>query len=352
MKTARVSAKGRHTSGTKDTSAHDGTTASKRTREDLRSEIRAILAEENAAARAADKPAGKKKRKTAVEEDSEASDGDSDTSEQLSSGILSQMLAVMKDTGDGKGEHTSRFRPFQSHSAPLGAALPAALKKKIQNGDFVHLETLLPSYKNELSICLSDTNSTEGKVSFSTSKNATINTFDQWQDAMLIYGSVLLGAHPEEGVGLLKHMSVVKRLYNCRAKWLWYDGEFRRLRAEERFEFATYHHELVEQAKSYRVAYDYQPRTNPPHRSDGSFGSRAKKVCYTQLNNSGNCYRQTCNFSHTCGKCNGDHPNNRCSGAGQQSSQGSYRPPGPPQEGTNSHPRGQAYKLPPRVFKK
>ena len=145
----------------------------------------------------------------------------------------------------------------------------------ITNNEFVHLETLLPNYKNELSICLSDANSTEGKVSFSTSKNASIKTFDQWQEAILIFGSVLLGAHREEGVGLLKHMSVVRRLYLCRAKWLWYDAEFRRLRAEEGFSFTTYHHELVEQAKSSGSPTPFIPWALTPTLSHGPDGPYA-----------------------------------------------------------------------------
>ena len=165
--------------------------SSKRDREALREEIRAILNENES-----------KRRRTQVEE-AEDSEGDSDSSEQLPSNILSTMLATLQGTGDGKGEHVSRMRPFQSYSSPLGAALPAAIKKKIRNGEYVHLETLLPSYKNELSICLADANSTEGKVSFTPSKNATIKSFDQWEEAILIFGSILLGAHPEECEGMV-----------------------------------------------------------------------------------------------------------------------------------------------------
>ena len=306
-----------------------------------------------------------KRRKVVPEEDSS---DDSDSSEQLQSDVLSKMLATLQGTGDGKAEHVSRFKPFQSYSSPLGAALPAAIKRKIINGEFVHLETLLPSYKNELSICLADANSTEGKVSFSTNKNAIIRTFDQWQEAILIYGSVLLGAHPEEGVGFLKHISVVRRLYLCRAKWLWYDGEFRRLRAEEGFEFATYHHELVEQAKSYRVSYT--PHSQAPHaypsshRTDGAYAQPPRnRPCYAQSNNQGNCYRRECSFRHVCWHCRGEHPNNKCSSISSRTpgvpaiaggpGPGYYRDarPGAPQEGTNTRPRGGPFKLPPRVPK-
>ena len=302
-----------------------------------------------------------KLKKTSGETNAEDSDAESDTSEQLPSNVLSQMLAALQGTGDGKGEHKPRFKPFTSNSAPLGAALPAAIKKKIQQFEFVHLETLLPSYKNELSICLTDANSVDGKVSFTTSKNTAIKTFDQWQEAFLIYGSVLLGAHPEEGVGLLKHMSIVRRLYHCRAKWLWYDSEFRRLKAEESFDFSVYHHELVEQAKAYRLSYDFNPSypSNPSHRPEARRGNE-EKPCYAQFNNSGSCFKPRCPYKHVCWTCRGEHPSNRCNRAQQQRA-GAFgqdfnyggNHPGPLalQEGPNARARGGPFKLPPRVSK-
>ena len=72
----------------------------------------------------------------------------------------------------------SCMRPFPSYSSPLGAVLPAAIKMKIQNIENVLLETFLPPYENELYIYLADANSTELKIPFTTSKNATIKTFD------------------------------------------------------------------------------------------------------------------------------------------------------------------------------
>ena len=288
--------------------------------EDLRALIKSIINEE-------------KTQTQEVEEGNTSSDDDgnsSETSAAVPASLLKAALTSLQDPTTGEAEHKSSFVPFTANSAPMGASLPDSLKKKIKNGEYVNLDMLLPSFKNELSICLTDLGKSDGKISLSSSKSVTIRTWDQWLEAFLVYASVYLSAHPEEGVGVIKHINLTMRLYTCRGKWIWYDAEFRRLRAELKYPFDSYIYELFEQAKDYRISFAQPSR----HQTPGSSRGGGAGTCFV-FQRTGVCSKARCIYRHECQTCQGRHPTHKCDKTANK--------------GANARNTGNSYKIPARV---
>ena len=133
----------------------------------------------------------------------------------------------------------------------------------------------------------------------------------------------------------MKHINLTMRLHQSRAKWIWYDSEFRRLRAELKFPFASYIYELYEQAKDYRVSFTSARYHNQGASSSRGGGGPGSGTCFV-FQRTGTCTRPRCSYKHECQTCQGTHPTRNCHRSANA-------------QGANARQGGQVIALPARV---
>ena len=120
--------------------------------------------------------------------------------------------------------------PVQSFNEDLGVGVSQQMREKIINGEYVDLETLLVSTYSEQSravvIVL-------WQFKFKAKVWKKISDLNTWLDAILIYTSIYIKAHPNSANGLLKYIYNVKLgVARCAGfSWINYDQQFRLKRA-------------------------------------------------------------------------------------------------------------------------
>lgn len=123
--------------------------------------------------------------------------------------------------------------PVQSFNEDLGVSVSQQMREKIINGEYVDLETLLVSIHTEQSRAVVIDSS--GNLNLKQKVWKKISDLNIWLDAILIYTSIYIKAHPNSANGLLKYIYNVKlRAARCAGfSWINYDQQFRLKRARK-----------------------------------------------------------------------------------------------------------------------
>lgn len=163
--------------------------------------------------------------------------------------------------------------------------LTAAVRTRVQNGEFVEMESMLLGYGG--------ISSSDGRPSKDgEDKRKVALTLQQWQSAFHVYMSCVIEKHPEEARGLIKYIDNIQRLYDLKSDWLGYDRRFRAHRA------------------SLPLVYPWEKLcsdlflTSMAARPSGLRTSSVKRVNTCFDFNDGACARGTaCPFHHKCRQC-------------------------------------------------
>lgn len=183
----------------------------------------------------------------------------------------------------------------------LGVHLTNNTKSKIINGEYVELNSLLPSYdqnSDDKHLVLVD-----GHIQIKNKKTRSIGDIKVWTDAFLIFTSIYSSVHTDEIQGLLKYIHTV-RLAASRVNnlgWLRYDEQFRYKKARNpMIPWGKVDQELW-------LLYVYNCNNlQPVHGSC----IQARK-CY-DFNYRGACGKASCQYAHLCMKCSKQHPSKFC----------------------------------------
>ena len=102
-------------------------------------------------------------------------------------------------------------------SASVAAHLDDAIKRKVTQGRYVALSTLLPSHR------------AMGRLSGADAVSAPrrLYKFQEWLDAFLVYAAARIEAHAKEGGPLIKYIQTVKRVHDKGGNFVRYDEAFR-----------------------------------------------------------------------------------------------------------------------------
>lgn len=166
-------------------------------------------------------------------------------------------------------------------------------KNKIFNNEYIEMSALLPENQAEPSakmlILLN------GNIVTKEKQPKSITNVEKWSDAFIVFMSIYVLRHPEATQGLLKYMSVIRRLAARNANWVYYDSQFRLRKAvNPTSSWAVVDTELwlLSTSGNNQVFSDSRP-------------------CY-DYNFKGLCQKQYCSYQHKCLKCTLNHPVCKC----------------------------------------
>ena len=204
--------------------------------------------------------------------------------------------------------------------------IDAALKVKIQIGEFVDLERLLPKNKrtgagseNRMELVFR-----EGKSFFvPAAQEGQINNIRRWEQAFRVYAAIYSEANPSRAAEIWQYVYVIN---SAAATYIWddvanYDFTFRQLMScNPSRSWAKIYNQMWNLSMK-----EFIPRTsfgggNTYHKGgDGSSSHNAamkkgRKPKYCWAYNRGNCKEGgRCKFVHRCSYCDaGDHANHTC----------------------------------------
>ena len=173
------------------------------------------------------------------------------------------------------------------------------LEKKIINGEYVDLGSLLTNSENQEQ-AKSISISSNGQLVLQSKPGKKITDINVWIDAFLIYASIYTSVHTESTQGLLKYMFMVKLGANRSngQGWREYDQQFRLKKAKNpALPWGQVDQELW-------LLY-MQAAQNMPVQAGTGQSSYGK--CY-EFNNKGKCLLPYCRYLHKCIRCNYAHP--------------------------------------------
>ena len=204
------------------------------------------------------------------------------------------------DTGIEQDIPYNSLAQVQSYDHDAGQIVPAKLKAKIINGDYINLGLLIENVNG------ADPNddtkyfsSQDGSIALAPKSRAKIiSDIQTWTDAFLIYASIYSSAHPESRTHLFKYIRTI-RLGASRVKslgWRDYDIQFRlKKEANPSLSFGT-----VDQELWLLYVYNTPPtQIHPPQ--------PLLLKCY-DFNYKGQCNKTKCQYKHECMTCSRPHP--------------------------------------------
>jgi hypothetical protein len=127
-----------------------------------------------------------------------ASDDDASQSEACETSDLIANAIRGLTAGEGTA-HTDSTPGFVSNTSNLGASVLPKTKERICNDEYIELEILIPGRDKDFSINLESRPGQTSKVSVSQNKNKGFRSVDEWEDAFLIYATIYMATHPQEG---------------------------------------------------------------------------------------------------------------------------------------------------------
>lgn len=176
-------------------------------------------------------------------------------------------------------------------------------KKKIREGLFVEFSGLYPP-----------------GVSCKTAKKYSVNLklgiFEEveevehlplykWYDAFLIFMSIRLEYAPLEAQGLLRHCQIVKNLINNKKDGMFYDCQFRRLKAQHPdIAWGEYMTELVDEVPLLNANYSAQRKGANPYQASQMMRQPNEVQACRFYNAPGGCRQPGCKYAHRCKRCN------------------------------------------------
>lgn len=182
----------------------------------------------------------------------------------------------------------------------VASTVPQTIKDKVVKGEYIDLATLLT---NSSSHDVQKLVVSNGEITIQNQKaKSKLLTLDQWTNAFIIFISIYCSIHASRFQELLKYMYVVRQgAARNTLGWLSYDEQYRLRKANNpESSWADVDMELW-----LLFMNGYQSYSNRVNTYQYPYGSNLK--CYP-FNYNKSCTRQTCIYSHTCIKCNGNHP--------------------------------------------
>ena len=237
--------------------------------------------------------------------------------------------------------------PCTSISYPLGATLSATIRSKIWSSEYINLASLLDiNHDEDISVTLKKSGG-KPTISLSNSSRREINSIEQWTKAFLVYAAVYSEKHGQEAPGLFKYISVIREMARQKKQWVFYDKQFRRLRANtptmawSEVNWEMYFTSITSDVSgnvspSQQVNKPFPaPRQGSHQRQSGNHPFVPMGYCY-EYHFDGVCDKQPCQYKHWCPTCHrGTHSAIRCNfnsntktnSSNARPSVGSYKPP-------------------------
>ncbi len=135
--------------------------------------------------------------------------------------------------------------PTYSGGIALDIHVPQATRTKIWNNEYVHLADLLIKDKERLNAAVKF--SPDGQVMVEQNPRK-IYSIEKWTEAFNIYAAIYSKKFPSEMPFVIKHMSMVRKVYDKGGDWLEYDRQYRRYRQEYNTPWSTFISEIYTDA--------------------------------------------------------------------------------------------------------
>ena len=192
---------------------------------------------------------------------------------------------------------------FMSVTLPIDARIPAKIRGKIIQNEFVDFGSLLvhPAFEDKFHITLqpSQEGSSPSLALEPVNKAKRITSIDVWLQAFHVYVGIFTAQYPHEAPGLMKYGATIQDLAARGHHWRYYDENFRFLRQSQAtsLPWGTIHWELW--LKSQINTNKSIPATGVAKNLDVPRG-----YCF-KFHKGGYC--SGCSFKHSCAKCDGPH---------------------------------------------
>lgn len=195
---------------------------------------------------------------------------------------------------------------FTSVSMAVDACIPAKIKAKILQEEYIEFGTLLvkPSYSDKYHLTLEPAKegTTQSFAIEPVTRPKRITSLDMWLQAFHVFVGIYTGCYPNEAPGLMKYGATIQDLAARGHNWRFYDENFRFLRQSQAtsLPWGTIHWELW-------LKSQYPPKRSPPSTGSSKFASASyipRGYCF-KFHRGEEC--SGCNFKHTCCKCEGLH---------------------------------------------
>ena len=188
------------------------------------------------------------------------------------------------------------------------------MKSKIWAGKYVTLQKLASKYDPSFAVAVNKEGSIH-KLALKAEKTEQPANIFQWFRLFATYASVRMQRFPTEGQALLTYAVRIMDMQRSYGGFVWrsYDERFRQLKAV--MPSLAWHKinwdicmEVINSTNPLLKAMPSQQKqaNNQPFRS----GSVPKGYCFRY--NKGFCSNMQCRYSHKCGKCEGNHPLQKC----------------------------------------
>ena len=194
---------------------------------------------------------------------------------------------------------------FMSVNLPLDARVPAKIRSKILQNEFVDFGSLLvnPAFEDKFQITLQPSREgTSPSLALEpVNKAKRITSVDVWLQAFHVFVGIYTAQYPHEAPGLMKYGATIQDLAARGHNWRFYDENFRFLRQSQAttLPWGTIHWELW-------------LRSQGNAKKINSTSSAAKPLdvprgyCFKYMYHKGG-HCSGCSFKHSCSKCDGPH---------------------------------------------
>ena len=202
---------------------------------------------------------------------------------------------------------------------PLDSSISEKVKKQIVTREYIDLGCLLsPEADSDMNFNVSVGDEGPSIVLNSARKVKPILNINGWTNAMHIYGSIYLRAHPDEIAPFFQYMEfVIKMSRKGGFYWKQYDEAFRRARQHDTLSWGMV---LVNQYMAcFTASVSGNSGREGTRSSENSFRKNASKgdifipksYCFT-LHRQGSCKKPNCQWDHSCFSCKGNHSILQC----------------------------------------
>ena len=187
------------------------------------------------------------------------------------------------------------------------------LKSKIENGEFVELEKLLPRNNFDNDDDRMELVNREGQIYFvsaNSNRDNKIKNVRRWEQAFRVYAAIYSAANPHRSHEIWQYVYVINSAASC---YVWeevaqYDYMFRQLMSRNPGRSWAVTYTQMWQMTLRHVLAKGGNGGNPNsynHQQQNGQGKRRKKYCWKF--NKGQCSDPHCKYPHKCFYCDGKH---------------------------------------------
>jgi len=211
------------------------------------------------------------------------------------------------------------------HATPLDATIADKIRDKIIRGKYIDFSDLLKN-QAEPSFMVTQIGEDGGSESHALmvhgEKKSDRLTYSAWHKAFLIYATVWVRAYPHDAIHILKYGDTIRELAANKARWYYYDNQFRRAREHSQWPWQSLQMEIWSKAMTLRDDEEYRRNPTPRYRTNNSaaqvpFRAPARNHSTPRVGQDqippGYCFafhsgelcksKGDCEFRHQCPKC-------------------------------------------------